>query len=246
MSIFLVITAFVTSAVSGVLGMAGGAILMGVLVTVLPVAAAMIAHGVTQLASNGFRAFLLRRWILWRVIGFYVVGALPAMMLLSLIAFAPSGPAVFLFLGLVALSATRTWRAPFLDIQTERGALLCGFVVTSVNLAAGIAGPLLDAFFMDDRMGRREIVATKAFTQAVSHSFKIVYYGVIVGVQASVGINSLLLAAMAAAALAGTTVGRNILERLSDRSFFQVTRAVLGAIGALYLARAFWGFAGIA
>ena len=43
----------VTSILSGIFGMAGGMILMGLLLWLLPVADAMALHGVTQIASNG-------------------------------------------------------------------------------------------------------------------------------------------------------------------------------------------------
>ncbi|HSN19689.1 MAG TPA: hypothetical protein VLS49_03380, partial [Usitatibacter sp.] len=49
-----------TSFVSGILGMAGGMMLLGILLAVLPVPTAMALHGITQLASNGGRAAMLR------------------------------------------------------------------------------------------------------------------------------------------------------------------------------------------
>ena len=57
-----------TSFVSGILGMAGGMMLMGILIAVMPVPAAMTLHGITQLASNGNRAWMLRREIHWATI----------------------------------------------------------------------------------------------------------------------------------------------------------------------------------
>ena len=47
-----------TSLLSGIFGMAGGMILIGVLLVLLPVPEAMMLHGVTQLASNGWRGLL--------------------------------------------------------------------------------------------------------------------------------------------------------------------------------------------
>ena len=60
-------TSVVTSFISGILGMAGGMMLMGVLLWFLPLPAAMMMHGISQLASNGWRAIMLRREIDWRV-----------------------------------------------------------------------------------------------------------------------------------------------------------------------------------
>jgi hypothetical protein len=61
------LASLVTSFISGILGMAGGMILMGVLLAFLPLAAAMMLHGVCQFTANGWRAFSCCREIDWRV-----------------------------------------------------------------------------------------------------------------------------------------------------------------------------------
>ena len=45
-----------TAFISGIFGMAGGILLMGVFVWLLPVAQAMVLHGITQTVSNCSRA----------------------------------------------------------------------------------------------------------------------------------------------------------------------------------------------
>jgi hypothetical protein len=45
-----------TSFLSGVVGMAGSMILMGILLLMMDVTAAMVLYGVTQTAANGWRA----------------------------------------------------------------------------------------------------------------------------------------------------------------------------------------------
>ena len=56
-----------TSALSGVLGMAGGLILMGVCTSVLPVAQAMVVHGMAQSTSNAARTWVLRAHLHQRI-----------------------------------------------------------------------------------------------------------------------------------------------------------------------------------
>ncbi len=50
-----------TSFLSGIFGMAGGMILLGVLLAVLDVAPTMVLFGMTQAASNGWRCARWRR-----------------------------------------------------------------------------------------------------------------------------------------------------------------------------------------
>src|SRR4051812_24784176 len=66
----------ITSFISGILGMAGGMILMGLLLLMMPVPAAMMLHGITQMASNGWRAVLWREKIDWRIFRGTAYGAL--------------------------------------------------------------------------------------------------------------------------------------------------------------------------
>src|SRR5512142_1917303 len=88
----LAASSLVTSFISGTLGMAGGMILMGVLLALLPLPAAMMLHGITQLAANGWRAILLRREVDLRVFRGYVVGALGALLLFLLVRLVVSKP----------------------------------------------------------------------------------------------------------------------------------------------------------
>ncbi|HZV18275.1 MAG TPA: hypothetical protein VFF84_06230 [Sphingobium sp.] len=52
----IVLTALVTAFLSGIIGMAGGLVLMGALALLLPVSAAFVTHGILQLVANGWRA----------------------------------------------------------------------------------------------------------------------------------------------------------------------------------------------
>ena len=60
---FIVVMSFLTAALSGVFGMAGGLLLKGALALVLPVSATFVAHGILQLVANGWRAILHRRHV---------------------------------------------------------------------------------------------------------------------------------------------------------------------------------------
>ena len=59
LSLLMIGTAFL----SGIFGMAGGLILIGVLLAIFPLPTAMVLHAITQMASNGWRALLWWRHI---------------------------------------------------------------------------------------------------------------------------------------------------------------------------------------
>ena len=88
LSALLLVSVLLTSILSGILGMAGGMILMAILVSTVSVATAMMIHGVVQATSNGSRAWLLRSHIQWRILPTYIVGsgaALAGFMALTLV-----------------------------------------------------------------------------------------------------------------------------------------------------------------
>jgi uncharacterized membrane protein YfcA len=88
-----------TSFLSGIFGMAGGMILVGILLVLMPVPDAMMLHGVTQMASNGWRGLLWIKYVRWRPVGAYVFGFLVALLLWSLTRYVPSTPVALLLLG---------------------------------------------------------------------------------------------------------------------------------------------------
>ena len=89
-----------TSFLSGIFGMAGGMILVGILLVLMPVPEAMMLHGVTQMASNGWRALLWWRHVRWAPVAAYVTGCALALGVWSFTRYVPSLPVALLLLGL--------------------------------------------------------------------------------------------------------------------------------------------------
>jgi len=235
---FVLLAAFLTATVSGLLGMAGGLLLMGALLLVLPATTAFVAHGLLQLVSNGWRAVLHRKHVQARVVGWYAVGALAAAGLVAAVRYVPSTPLTYLLLGMVPLLVWLPKGVLRLDASRPVHAVAAGLAVTSVNLVAGVAGPLLDVFFVRTRLGRHAVVATKAATQVLSHTAKVVLYGgpLLTGDAGDLPVLVLLLAVPLS--MLGTVVGGRLLDRISDTTFRSATRWVVSAIGVTYLVQA--------
>ncbi len=231
----LAASTLVTAFISGILGMAGGMILMGVLLAFLPLPAAMMLHGISQLASNGGRALMLRNEVDWRVFRGYVVGAALALGLFAATSIVVGKAAALIAMGLMPFAALLLPEKLHLNVERRGHSALCGFVCLALNLVAGIAGPILDAFFVRSKMSRHAVVATKALTQTLSHLVKIVYFGGVIAVQGG-EVSPWLIPTMVLLAFLGTSLSRPVLERMSDASFRQWTRWTVMTLGALYLA----------
>src|SRR3979409_2233904 len=94
-----------TSFLSGIFGMAGGMILIGVLIVALPLPEAMMLHGVTQMASNGWRGLLWWRYVRWGAVAPYILGCAAALLLWSLWRYVPSKPAALVMFRLTPFLA---------------------------------------------------------------------------------------------------------------------------------------------
>ena len=235
-ALFLIAASFVTAALSGVFGMAGGLALKGAIALVLPVSATFVTHGLLQLVANGWRAVLHRRHVAWRIVGLYALGSVAIALAVRLVVFEPTKATLFLLMGLVPflLWVPQSWLR--LDAQRPVQAVICGVGVTGLNLTAGVAGPLLDTFFVRTELTRHQIVATKAATQVFSHLAKVIVYSAPLIAVHGKGLPPWWVFAFAVPlSVAGTTVGGMILERMSDVHFKRWARWIVTGIGALYL-----------
>lgn len=238
-SILIVIAAFLTSILSGIFGMAGGLVLMGVLAWLLPVTAALALHGTIQFASNFWRALVHRQHIVWPVLLSFGTGAAVSVGFFSLVIFAPTKFYVFLGLGLMPVLVWLPERWLPLDAANRWHALGGGFVSTGIALVSGVSGPVTDMLFINTRLGRHQIVATKAVMQAMGHASKImVYGGVLLGASTRAAIPLGATAVAILASMAGIMVGGVILDRISDAYFRAARRWLVTLIGATFLFQA--------
>ena len=90
-----------SSFLSGVFGMAGGMVLLGVLLAYFDVATGMILFSIIQLFANGWRVVQWRQYVLWPIFGWYFVGAVISFAVMWTIAFVPDKAMVYLLLGLM-------------------------------------------------------------------------------------------------------------------------------------------------
>jgi len=235
----ILLSALITAGISGVFGMAGGLIFMGVIATFMGVAEAMVVHGAVQSVSNSTRAYLLKGHVRWDIFLRVVVGSVPALAGLLLLSFIPSKGVLFLALGLlpILLWLPRGWIS--LDAQKPAHAILCGLYVTGLNLVAGVAGPALDMFFVKTKMPRHEIVATKAVIMFASHMMKILYFGIplLLASQLSNLPPWWFFVAAVPLIMIGTYGGTRILGRMSNSGFRNATKYLVSVIGIVYVVR---------
>ncbi len=233
------VTIVFSSFVSGVFGMAGGMVLLGVLLNYFDVATGMILFSIIQLFANGWRALQWRHYVRWPIFGWYVVGAVISFTFMWTIAFVPDKTMVYLALGLMPFVVEVLPASMRPNIEWRGVPLFTGVVTTIIQILAGVGGLFLDIFFQKSTLDRKTTSATKAVAQSFSHIVRAVYFGSLSGIGDvpvwATGPAILL-------AIAGTSLAPFVVERMTDHGFRQWTRAIIFAISAVYLVRAGWLF----
>lgn len=222
-----------TALLSGVFGMAGGLILIGVLLVIFPLPTAMVLHAVTQMASNGWRAFLWWRFIDGKIMGWSVAGNLLSVALWSITLWVPDKALALVMLGLSPF-IVRAIPEKVMPRTFGPGQVFgTGVVSMMLMLVTGVTGPLLDTMFLRSSLQRKQIIATKACCQLFSHGFKLLYFGVLIE---QVGqVEPWFLAVAVASSMIGTSVGKLLLERLSDAQFRVWSNRLITALATYYV-----------
>ncbi|HET9956283.1 MAG TPA: sulfite exporter TauE/SafE family protein [Polyangiaceae bacterium] len=233
-------TAFVTSVVSGILGMAGGLILLSALLWKLEPTVAIPVHGVVQLVSNAARSWFLREHVAWRAVLRFILPLLPAGALgLLLLRWVPADAGRFV-IGVFVLLATwapGAFRLDSLRTNPRLGLPIGGAFVGFFSTLVGATGPLLAPFILALDLGAQGTIATLAACQIAQHFSKVLLFGLAGFGFATYG---LAVALLCGAAIAGTATGTRMLRGISKSRFERVVRWVLTLLAFELLLRGLW------
>jgi uncharacterized protein len=224
-----------TSFISGLFGMAGGMILVGVLLVYFDVATGMVIFSIIQFVANGWRAVLWWRFVLWRIFFVYVAGAVLAFAVMRYVAIVPSKAAVYFGLGILPFAIELLPARARPNIEWRGVPFVTGVLTTVIQLLTGVGGLFLDIFFQKSQLDRKTTIATKAVTQTFSHVVRAVYFGSFVGIADALPLWTYAPAIVLS--IAGTSLAAMVLERMTDVGFRQWTRRVIFAVSIVYLAR---------
>ena len=220
--------AFASAVLSAMVGLAGGTVLLAVMLFFFEPAAAIPLHGVIQLLSNGTRTLVQGRHVAWSVVGWYSLFLLPLALAGAHVALAMPTTLGTTLIGVFVLVATLRpgWlriRPASARSQARRFALLGG-AAGFLGSLIGVVGPLVAPFFLHLGLSRRGVVGTSAACQAAGHLAKIAAFGWVgFSYREHLGI----LTAMSMLVIAGTMVGSRLLDRVNEALFARLYRIVL-------------------
>lgn len=230
--LLLVPIAFFTSCLAAVLGMGGGILLIALMPGLVPAAAIIPLHALTQLASNLSRAAFGWREIDPAIIPGFSLGALVGAWL---------GGEIYSSLDLNWLPAVIgvlilafTW----LPLPRVRGGgqaalVLLGFYQTGLGMLAGATGPLGAAVLMQRRTERDWLVVNTAVYMSLNHALR---FAVFAALGFSLAPWWPLLTAMIAAGVVGSWVGTRLRQRVPQADFQRVFRWLITLLAARMIA----------
>ncbi|RDE18726.1 sulfite exporter TauE/SafE family protein [Motiliproteus coralliicola] len=222
-ALLLLATSFCTALITATLGVGGGVLLLAVIASVLPPLAIIPVHGLVQAAANTNRAIFTRQHLNRTVFSQFLLGALVGAALASvLVVQLPTDTILLCVAGFILFL---TW-GPKLQIRAIRPwpLRIASALTTLLSMFVGASGPLVAAFVHQLSEERFERVATFSACMSVQHGLKLLVFG---GLGFAFSEWLALVAGMVLTGVAGTWVGLNLLQKISNQRFSQVFRIIL-------------------
>jgi uncharacterized membrane protein YfcA len=227
-------TILFSSFISALFGMAGGMVLLGVLLVDFDVATGMVLFSIIQLCTNSWRAFHWRQYVLWRIFWWYVAGTLIAFAAMRAVAFVPNKAMVYILLGSMPFMVEVLPASMRPNIEWRGIPFLTGIFTSIIQILAGVGGLFLDIFFQKSSLDRKTTNATKAVTQSFSHLLRGLYFWSLAGAG---DLSVTMWAPACVMAIVGALGAPYVLERMTDHSFRQWTRLIIFTVAGVYLIR---------
>lgn len=248
-SIVLIIAAFLTSMLSAIIGMGGGITLLGVMAIIMPTGYLVVAyHGIIQLVSNITRTTVYREHIDKPIISRFLVGMIPGLILSAAMIYGATtyfnaSTAADLKIDFLkpAIGVYIIW---FLYLRKKKKAVSkeaykwMGVVAGIATVFIGAMGPLIAPLFINDKLKKEGIIATKAACQAAGHLGKIPIFFIFFNVSYAEDWN--VLFPLVVAVYFGTKIGKLMLGKIPEALFQNLFKAVLTLIAVRLIIIQIW------
>lgn len=218
--------AYLTSTLSGVAGLGGGSVLIGLFYAIgLSPVEAIPLFAAVQVTANTSRMVAFARHVEWRAAGWFLLASLPATFVLAPYvqhvdaAWAQLLLAVLILVSLLPSPGGATLRVPDPALFGFAG-LLNG----ALGLFVGATGLFVGRLFLRPGWRKETTIGTLALTQLLGHVQRVAAYGV-AGFSAFA--QPALLIPLCLAVIAGTATGRYLHDYLDERQFAGLFKTLL-------------------
>jgi len=230
----LLLVAFIAATLAAVAGFGGAAVLLPVLVWSFGVREAIPILTVAQLVGNSSRVWFNRAELNGRVVAWFALGGVPTALIGGLLfAKAPLATltrvlGIFLILIVIwrHLRPQAQWRPPLPAFAA------IGAGASFLSALLGSVGPLMAPFFLAYGLVKGAYIGTEALATVVMHVTKLIAYrGAAILTWHALVVGLLLGPLM----IAGSFLGKRIVDRLPEKIFVGIIEATLLAAGLIFL-----------
>ncbi|MFA5938275.1 MAG: sulfite exporter TauE/SafE family protein [Sinimarinibacterium sp.] len=221
----ILLVAFLTATLSGVAGLGGGTILIGVFYALgLTPAEAVPLFAAVQFVANSSRTVAYLRHVEWHAAGWFLLAALPATFVVAPFVENVNADIVRLVLAGLILASLVPSRADKAALPPRTAFSMAGFLNGSLGMFVGATGLIVGRLFFRPEWRKETTIGTLALTQTLGHALRVVAYG-FVGFSALT--RPLLLGLMCIAVIAGTALGKRLNGRVSEAQFATLFKWIL-------------------
>src|SRR3989338_5109360 len=234
-TMILFLAAFLTSILSGTIGMGGGILLFAVMAQYFPLSVLVPLHGLIQLGSNGSRVVYSYRSVDLRIAIQFALGAMVGAWVGSKFVIQVPEDWYKMGLGLFILGIT------FLPLPKPKKPFrfkwpLIGGIATFLGLFVGATGPLIAPYYLSEHLKKETLVATKAACQVCGHFFKVITFFALGFV---IGPHLFLLLGMLIMVFLGNYIGKLLLHRMREVWFLWVFRGFIVILSVRMIVQGF-------
>jgi uncharacterized membrane protein YfcA len=221
----LLLACFISSTISGLIGMAGGIFLLTIMLLMgMPLIAAVPLHALIQLASNATRVYAFRGHLRWSALRIFMLVALPLPIIgMQLIAVLDE-QVIKMAIGVLVLVAAWAPKGGLARLPEKTAFASAGALAGTLGVVIGASGPVIAPFMLREGWSNEEVIATKATAQAFIHIQKLIAFGL---AGYALGDSLPMLPPLIVAVVVGTFFGKWLLKYLSKERFRLAYRVVL-------------------
>lgn len=239
-AVLIPLAAFLTATLSGIAGIGGGTILIGIFYAIgLAPAQAVPLHAMVQLVSNASRVTAYFRHVEWRATGWFLLGSAPGPFLVAPLVQRANPHVVEGVLALLIIGSLIPTKSERSQLPASVAFLIAGLLVGSIGMFVGATGLFIGRLFMRPEWRKETMIGTLALCQSLGHLMKILGYSSI-GFAPFAQLDILL--PLLLAVVLGTVAGKLLNQRLSEARFRTLVNIILWVMSLKLLFDAARGF----
>ena len=225
-NLLLTLLSFFTAMMTSIAGAGGGTVLLAAMLQFMNPSEAIPVHGVIQFTSNIARTWLLRKFVKWSIILKFSL-MIPLGVYIGLEIFQSiNAEDIKKLIGSFIIIALILQNIKFIKnlIISSNWYYIVGLFTGILNIIVGVIAPLLAVIVKQSITEKKSVVGTLGYFGLVGNLTKIIGFSLI-GFSFLEYIDTFLL--MIPATLLGSRIGQYLLDKISNKLFFNIFQIIL-------------------